>query len=87
VDGWDADVIIDDLKFAVLWNGPWHYRQMPLNNHSLIQVQTRDRIKIKTLSNNGWTVLVFEDRHFTPITAFQNILMQEMGTIHPQNSL
>ena len=24
-NGWDADIIIDDIKVAVLWNGPWHY--------------------------------------------------------------
>ena len=25
-NGWDADIIIGDLKIAVLWNGIWHYK-------------------------------------------------------------
>lgn len=74
VDSWDADIIIDDTKTAILWNGPWHYKQMPHKNHSLSQVQTRDKIKHTKLVNAGWNVLVFEDRYYTPITAFQSIL-------------
>lgn len=27
-NGWDADVIIDDIKYAILWNGKWHYEQI-----------------------------------------------------------
>ena len=73
VDGWDADIIIDDCKIAILWNGPWHYQQMPLNNHSLSQVQNRDRIKIEKLTNAGWKVLIYEARSFTPKSAFIDI--------------
>lgn len=76
VDGWDADIIIDDHKIAILWNGVWHYKQMPHKNHSLLQVQTRDRIKINKLSNVGWNVLIFEERSFTPKTAFDSILLR-----------
>jgi very-short-patch-repair endonuclease len=72
-DGWDADVIIDDYKLAILWNGPWHYRDMPGLKHSLSQVQNRDRIKKKVLEKDGWTVLMFEDRHYTPESAFEEI--------------
>ena len=71
VNGWDADIIFNDIKLAILWNGPWHYRQMPHKNHSLLQVQTRDAIKIKELTALGWEVLVFEDRYYTPATAFE----------------
>lgn len=73
-NGWDADIIIHDTKTAILWNGPWHYKQMPLINHSLSQVQNRDKIKIQEMQNLGWNVLVFEDQHFTPQTAFNDIL-------------
>ena len=77
VNGWDADIIIDDTKTAILWNGPWHYQEMPgLKKHSLLQVQTRDRIKVNQLSSAGWNVLIFEDRHYTPESAFQSILKQ-----------
>lgn len=47
-NGWDADVIIEDIKVAVLWNGPWHYRQL-FEGHNLKQIQNRDRIKIKEI--------------------------------------
>jgi hypothetical protein len=82
VDGWDADIIIDDINTAILWNGPWHYKQMPHNNHSLKQVQNRDRIKIKSLTDAGWNVLIFEDRYFSPETAFQSILVASDGYDH-----
>lgn len=73
-NGWDADIILNDHKIAILWNGPWHYKQMPLNRHSLSQVQNRDSIKIRELLSIGWTTLVFEDRYYTPQTAFDTIL-------------
>ena len=73
-NGWDADIIIDDNKTVILWNGPWHYRDMPGLKHSLKQVQNRDRIKIKELTSAGWNVLVFEDREYTPKTAFNELI-------------
>lgn len=80
VNGWDADIIIDDYKIAVLWNGPWHYKQMPHKNHSLLQVQTRDKIKHEQSTNSGWKVLVFEDRYYTIEDAFSEIkLVAESG--------
>jgi hypothetical protein len=70
VDGWDADIVIHDIKTAVLWNGPWHYKDMKMKNHSLLQVQTRDKIKTEVLRNNGWNVIIFRDDEYTPETAF-----------------
>jgi hypothetical protein len=72
-DGWDADIVIPMYKLAIMWNGPWHYRSMPVSKHSLLQVQTRDRIKQTLFESIGWTVLVFEDRYYTPLTAFNEI--------------
>ena len=72
-DGWDADIVIPSKKVAILWNGPWHYRQMPVSNHSLAQVQNRDRIKTKLFESLGWKVFVFEDRHYSPKSAFQHL--------------
>lgn len=74
IDGWDADIIIKDFNIAVLWNGPWHYKQMPHKNHSLAQVQKRDEIKISKLTLLGYKVLSFEDRFYTPKSAFEEIL-------------
>ena len=72
-DGWDADIIIDDHKLSILWNGAWHYKQLTFNNHSLKQVQTRDKIKTDVLTANGWTVISFNDNEYSPDQAF-NIL-------------
>src|SRR5208337_47442 len=41
-NGWDADVIIEDIKTAILWNGKWHYKSIA--GHALNQVQNRDKI-------------------------------------------
>lgn len=32
-NGWDADILLYDHKVAILWNGPWHYREMGFSNH------------------------------------------------------
>lgn len=72
-EGWDADILLNDYNIAIMWNGPWHYKQMPVNNHSLSQVETRDKIKIKLFTKLNWTVLVFEDRYYTPLSAFNEI--------------
>lgn len=71
VENWDADIIIDDYKIAILWNGPWHYKEMPHNNHSLMQVKNRDRLKIKKFKQYKWNVFVFEDRFYNPDDAFK----------------
>jgi predicted nucleic acid-binding Zn ribbon protein len=81
-NGWDADIIIHDIKTAILWNGPWHYKEMGIRNHSLSQVQNRDKIKIKEILSLGWNVLIFEDRQYTPLSAFNFILdnLSDAGT-------
>jgi hypothetical protein len=86
IDGWDADIILPDHKIAILWNGPWHYKQLPLKNHSLLQVQTRDKIKTEILKENGWQVMIFEDRYYTPNTAFEQIKMGAEGVSKPTYS-
>lgn len=73
VDGWDADIILNDQKIAILWNGPWHYKEMPGLIHSLKQVQSRDRIKQKLFKKKGWNVVIFEDRDYTPESAFAEV--------------
>lgn len=72
-NGWDADILIHDHKIAILWNGPWHYREMGFSNHSLKQVQNRDAIKTNEFRKIGWEVIVYEDRNFSPQTAFDNL--------------
>ena len=59
-NGWDADIIIEDIKFAVLWNGPWHYKQIA-KSHSVKQTQNRDKIKVKEIKECGWTPYIIKD--------------------------
>lgn len=76
VDGWDADIVLQDEKVAILWNGPWHYKEMNIGNHSLKQVQNRDLIKTKLFLENGWSVEVFEDRYYSPQTAIETLKLK-----------
>lgn len=75
-EGWDADILIPLHKTAILWNGPWHYKEMGMKNHSLKQVVNRDIIKIDCFERNGWNVLVFEDKHWTPTQALIEVLIR-----------
>lgn len=59
-NGWDADIIIEDIKFAVLWNGPQHYKQIT-KSHSVKQTQNRDKIKVKEIEECGWTPYIIKD--------------------------
>lgn len=59
-NGWDADILIHDVKLAVLWNGPWHYRKITAK-HSVKQVQARDAIKLIEIAKAGWTAYVIKD--------------------------
>lgn len=59
-DGWDADVILEKYKIAILWNGPWHYKQIKKNT-SLKQIQNRDVLKIEKIKNSGYTPYIIKD--------------------------
>ena len=59
-NGWDADIIIHDIKYAILWNGKWHYEKIT-QSHSVKQVQNRDKIKIKEIENSGYTPYIIKD--------------------------
>lgn len=59
-NGWDADVIIEDIRIAVLWNGKWHYEKIT-EKHSVLQVQNRDKIKLKEIENCGYRSYIIKD--------------------------
>ena len=59
-NGWDADIIIEDIKVAVLWNGKWHYEQIT-EKHSPKQVQNRDNIKISEIRKCGYKPYIIKD--------------------------
>ena len=59
-NGWDADVIIEDNKYAILWNGRWHYDELSKTT-SLKQIQNRDKIKLKEIIKCGYKPYVIKD--------------------------
>lgn len=59
-NGWDADIIIEDIKTAILWNGKWHYEKIT-KKHSVEQVQNRDKIRIDEIIKMGYTPYVIKD--------------------------
>ena len=59
-NGWDADIIIEDIKVAVLWNGKWHYEKIT-EKHSVEQVQNRDKIKIEEIKKLGYIPYIIKD--------------------------
>lgn len=77
-NGWDADILLHDYKIAILWNGDWHYQEMNCYNHSLKQVQTRDKHKSKLIKEAGWIEYIIKDttsEPTTPTDAF-NVLLK-----------
>jgi predicted nucleic acid-binding Zn ribbon protein len=73
VEKWDADIVLNDKKIAIFWNGPWHYKDMGFVNSPLEKVQARDKLKTELFTNAGWKVIVFEDRYYTPEQAFEEL--------------
>lgn len=59
-NGWDADIIIEDIKYAILWNGPWHYKKITAS-HCLRQVQNRDAIKLIEIEKSGYVSYIIKD--------------------------
>ena len=59
-NGWDADIILPDFKIAILWNGAWHYKQIT-KQHSILQVQNRDRIKVNVIKEAGYIPIIIKD--------------------------
>lgn len=59
-DGWDADVIVKNKKVAIMWNGVWHYKQVN-KNHSLKQVQARDKVKEAIISKHKYRCYTIKD--------------------------
>lgn len=59
-DGWDADVIIPEIKTAIHWNGKWHYEKLT-EKHSVEQVQNRDRIKYAKIEKVGYNNYIIKD--------------------------
>ena len=78
-NGWDADVIIHDIKTAVLWNGKWHYEKIT-KAHSVAQVQNRDRIKINEIKKCGFAPYVVKDLGRTGDKANERFVTEQFNT-------
>lgn len=59
-NGWDADVILPDIKFAVLWNGKVHYEPI-FGNANYNRVTNRDKIKLKEIERAGYNYYIIKD--------------------------
>ena len=62
-NGWDADILLPELKIAIQWNGPWHYKQISnKKGSSLASIQNRDNIKRKEIEKAGWSLYIIKDQ-------------------------
>lgn len=52
-NGWDADVIIEDFKIAVMWDGIWHFKELSKIN-SLKKTQYKDKLRIEEIKKMGY---------------------------------
>ena len=60
-NGWDADVLLYDIKVAILWNGKWHYVEIMKKKNTLKSIQNRDAIKQKEILKAGWRLYIIKD--------------------------
>lgn len=59
-NGWDADIILPDIEFAVLWNGRVHYEPI-FGQANYNRVINRDKIKLKEISKFGYSYYIIKD--------------------------
>lgn len=82
---WDADIIINDRKVAILYNGPFHYVKIGNKfDASLPATKNRDFLKIREIIKSGYIPYIVSDlgkfnrefvnREFIKIIKFINIL-------------
>lgn len=59
-NGWDADVIVEDVRCAILWNGAWHYKEIG-KGYPLEMIQNRDKIKVGEIEKCGYIPYIIKD--------------------------
>lgn len=59
-NGWDADIILPDIKFAILWNGKCHYEPI-FGQANYNRVINRDKIKLKEIEKLGYIPYIIKD--------------------------
>lgn len=59
-DGWDADIIIPELKLAIHWNGIFHYK--PVFGQELFDnVVKKDSLRYAAIEKEGYSNYIIED--------------------------
>ena len=59
-NGWDGDIILPDIKFAILWNGNVHYKPI-FGEANYNRIINRDKIKLKEINNAGYIPYIIKD--------------------------
>lgn len=59
-NGFDADVILPDLKIAVLWDGVWHRKQVHAKQ-DFEYMQKRDSLRLEAIRAAGFEPYIIED--------------------------
>lgn len=59
-NGWDSDIILEDFKLAIEWNGVWHYQEL-FPGYKLDEKVNRDKIKAKEIKDSGYSLYVIKD--------------------------
>ncbi len=57
---WDADIIITNLKIAILYNGIFHYKKV-YKDQKLERMIAKDKLKQKIIIQNGYTYYIVKD--------------------------
>ena len=59
-DGYDADIVIPDLKIAIEWNGKWHYAQVH-KFHDFERTQRNDKKKKAMIEKSQYDLYIIKD--------------------------
>jgi predicted nucleic acid-binding Zn ribbon protein len=83
-DGYDADIVIPELRLAIHWNGPLHYRPLFAMNH-FKEIQRKDKQRYEAVETAGYTNYIIDDRNNRGMSIQKvedefNLLLTRFGT-------
>lgn len=61
-NGWDADIVLPDLKIAIHWNGPHHYLPV-FGAGRLVNIQRRDKLRYAAIKEHGYVNYIIDDHN------------------------
>jgi len=59
-NGWDSDIVIEELKLAIQWNGIWHYKKVN-KKHNFEATKLRDKFKRENIEKCGYSLYEIKD--------------------------